>query len=80
MAVAQKYSEVPKMLNQAGMLQHFLIPTAVNGSPLSVLLRRGFARGGLLEQTGLGVHVKKASLKNSHACQCFASAASLGGL
>ena len=27
------------------MLQHFLIPTASNGSPLAALLRRGFERG-----------------------------------
>jgi len=38
------------MLNHASMLQHFLTPTASNGSPLKVLLRRDFARGCLLEQ------------------------------
>jgi hypothetical protein len=44
--VAQKCSEAHKMLNQASMLQHFLIPTASNGSPSSVLLRRDLcARG-----------------------------------
>jgi len=36
------------MLDQASMLQHFLNPTTSNGSPLSLLLRRDFARGGSL--------------------------------
>jgi hypothetical protein len=53
MVFAQKCSEAPKMLNHASMLQHFLIPTASNGSPLKVLLRRDFARGQSLEHTGL---------------------------
>ena len=42
--VAQKCSEAPRMLNQASMFQHFLIPTASNGSPLKALLHRDFAR------------------------------------
>jgi hypothetical protein len=52
MALAQKYGEAPKMLNQASMLHHFLILTAFNGSPLKALLRRDFARRELSEQTG----------------------------
>jgi len=55
MVLAQKYSEAPKMLNQASVLQPFLTPTASNSSPLKVLLRREFARGGSLEQTRQGV-------------------------
>ncbi len=43
------------MLNQASMLQHFLIPTASNGSPLKVLLRSHFARGASLDLTRHGV-------------------------
>jgi len=52
--VAQKYSEAPKMLNQASMLRHFVIPTASNGSPSKALLRRDFARGESLEQKRQG--------------------------
>ena len=56
MLLAQKYRDAPKMLNQASLLQHFLIPTASNGSPLKVLLRRGFARRELSEQTWERAH------------------------
>jgi hypothetical protein len=78
------------MLNQATMLQHFLIPTASNGLPLSVLLRRDFARGGSLEQTGRAESTEKTlrsrttwgsmSAENPHACQCLVSAACFGVL
>jgi hypothetical protein len=61
--VAQKYSEAPKMLNQARMVQHFLIPTASNGSPLSVLLRRDFARGGSLGLKAISSKVARGELE-----------------
>ena len=56
MVLAQKYCDAPKMLNQASMLQHFLILTASNGSPLKALLGRGFAQGESSEQTGERAH------------------------
>jgi hypothetical protein len=65
MVIAQKCSEAPKMLNQASMLQHFLIPTASNGSPLAALLRRGFARGESSAQAEQRVRRERPWLENS---------------
>jgi hypothetical protein len=64
--VAHKYSEAPKMLNQASMLQHFLSLTASNGSPLEVLLRRYCARAGCSEQRGQGVHGERPRSRMTH--------------
>jgi hypothetical protein len=71
MVFTQKYSEAPKMLNQASMLQHFVIPTASNGSPLKALHRRDFARGESLEQKRQEASGEKASLKDSACLPMF---------
>jgi hypothetical protein len=72
MVSRKKNSEAPKMLNQASIFQHFLIPTASNGSPLKILLRRDFARGGSLELTGRGVRGERPRSRRPHSCQCSA--------